>query len=113
MHPSGNYNRKARWSIPKGGLESDEDLETAARRETREETGLHAGKLCSLGFIEYTRTRKRVHCFGGPAPNDTEPYGASGEVDQAEFIPLKKAKELIHPDQAPFLDRLEKLLKKK
>jgi predicted NUDIX family NTP pyrophosphohydrolase len=27
-------------------------------------------------------------------------------VDQACFVPLERARQLIHPDQAPFLDRL-------
>ena len=36
VHPSGNYNRKAPWSIPKGLPDSGEDLEDAARRETWE-----------------------------------------------------------------------------
>ena len=31
VHPSGNYNRKAPWGIPKGLPAADEDLETAAR----------------------------------------------------------------------------------
>src|SRR5262249_19340855 len=45
VHPSGNYNRKAPWGIPKGELDGGEDLETAARRETLEETGVEASTL--------------------------------------------------------------------
>ncbi len=112
VHPSGAYNRKAPWSIPKGLLDAEEtDPAAAARRETLEETGVRAGELTGLGHIDYKKSRKRVHCFAGPAPADAEPRVASWEVDRAEFVPLARARELLHPDQVPFLDRLEALLK--
>jgi predicted NUDIX family NTP pyrophosphohydrolase len=113
VHPSGNYNRKAPWSIPKGELDEGEDLLAAARRETREEAGVEAGELFSLGHIDYTKSRKRVHCFAGRAAEDTHPHCASWEVDRAEFVSIVKARVLIHRDQAPFLDRLTELLKPK
>jgi predicted NUDIX family NTP pyrophosphohydrolase len=106
VHPSGNYNRKAPWGIPKGLVDGDETPETTARRETLEETGVEAGELIDLGHIDYTRSRKRVHCFAGPAPAEAAPRCASWEVDQACFVPIERARQLIHPDQAPFLDRL-------
>jgi predicted NUDIX family NTP pyrophosphohydrolase len=107
VHPSGNYNRRAPWGIPKGELDDEaEGLEATARRETLEETGVVAGALVDLGFIDYTKSRKRVHCFAGPAPTDAAPHPASWEVDQARFVPLDEARKLIHPDQAAFLDRL-------
>jgi predicted NUDIX family NTP pyrophosphohydrolase len=112
VHPSGAYNRKAPWSIPKGlPDDGEDDLAAAARRETREETGVEAGELTGLGHIDYKKSRKRVHCFAGPAPADAAPRTASWEVDQASFVPLARARELLHPDQVPFLDRLEALLK--
>jgi predicted NUDIX family NTP pyrophosphohydrolase len=113
VHPSGNYNRKAPWSIPKGELDDGEDLLAAARRETREEAGVEAGELFSLGHIDYTKSRKRVHCFAGRAAEGTHPHCASWEVDRAEFVSIVKARVLIHRDQAPFLDRLTELLKPK
>jgi len=107
VHPSGNYNRRAPWSIPKGLLDAGEPLEEAAVRETAEETGVRAaGKLICLGFIDYTKSRKRVHCFAALAPPDAEPRCASWEVDRAEFLGLDEARRLIHPEQVPFLDRL-------
>jgi predicted NUDIX family NTP pyrophosphohydrolase len=107
VHPSGNYNRKAPWSIPKGEPNQEEDLEEAARRETLEETGIKAGQLTSLGFADYTRSRKRIHCFTGPAPSECLAQCASWEVDKAEFLLLDEARRLIHPDQAVFVSRLE------
>ena len=110
VHPSGSYNRKAPWSIPKGLIDPGEDFEAAARRETLEETGVRAGELVPLGSIVYVKSRKRIHCFAGPAPADAAPRCAQWEVDCAEFVSLKRARELLHPDQHPFLDRLEQLL---
>jgi predicted NUDIX family NTP pyrophosphohydrolase len=108
VHPSGPYNRKAPWSIPKGIPGDDEaDLAATAVRETLEETGVGAeGELVDLGFIDYTKSRKRVFCFAGPAPAGAEPRCASWEVDQACFVPVAKARQLLHPDQAVFVDRL-------
>jgi predicted NUDIX family NTP pyrophosphohydrolase len=106
VHPSGNYNRKAPWSIPKGELDSDEQAETTARRETREETGVEAGELLELGYCDYTKSRKRIFCFTGPAPAAAEARPASWEVDQVRFVPVAQARGLIHPDQEVFLDRL-------
>jgi len=111
VHPSGNYNRHKPWGIPKGLPEDGESLEAAARRETLEEAGVTAGELVELDSIIYKKSRKQVHCFAGPAPPDAAPRCASWEIDGAEFLPLDEARRRIHPDQAPFLDRLEAHLK--
>jgi predicted NUDIX family NTP pyrophosphohydrolase len=112
VHPSGAYNRRAPWSIPKGEPDKDEQdrLEETARRETLEETGVTAGDLVPLGDMIYRKSRKQVHCFAGPAPADAAPRLASWEIDQARFVTLAEARELIHPDQAVFLDRLREHL---
>lgn len=111
VHPSGAYNRRAPWSIPKGEAAADEPLEEAARRETEEETGVVvSGPLLDLGHITYTGSRKRVFCFAAPAPTDAAPRCASWEVDQACFVPLALARERLHPAQSAFLDRLEAAL---
>ena len=114
VHSSGPYNRHAPWGIPKGMPNRGEDLETAARRETREETGVDVtGPLVSLGSMVYQKSRKRVHCFAGVAPADAQPRCVSWEVDCAEFVTLDRGRELIHPDQRVFLDRLEEWLNSK
>jgi predicted NUDIX family NTP pyrophosphohydrolase len=109
VHPAGNYNRRAPWGIPKGAPDPDETLEATARRETLEETGLRVdGPLADLGHVDYTRSKKRVHGFAGPAPAGASPRCASWEVDKAEFIELTRARRIIHPDQAALLDRLQR-----
>ena len=125
VHPSGNYNRRAPWGIPKGLPDEGEPLAEAAVRETREETGVDVGQrvdegmmedaslaavLAPLGHIDYTRSRKRIHAFAVAAPPGAAPHPASWEVDRSEFLPLDEARRLIHPDQGPFLDRLVELL---
>ena len=107
VHPAGNYNRRAPWGIPKGAPDPDETLEATARRETLEETGLLIdGPLVDLGHVDYTRSKKRVHGYAGPAPEGATPRCASWEVDKAEFIEITRARRIIHPDQAALLDRL-------
>jgi predicted NUDIX family NTP pyrophosphohydrolase len=107
VHASGNYNRHKPWSIPKGEPDAGEDdLQTVARRETLEEAGVEAGVLVPLGRIVYSKSKKHVYCFGGPAPADAAPHPASWEVDRAEFVSLDEARRLLHPEQAPFVDRL-------
>jgi len=96
---------------PAGHLELGETLPEGARRETLEETGVHVvGPLVDLGHVDYTRSKKRVHAFAGPAPDGAAPRCASWEVDKAEFIEVTRARRIIHPDQAALLDRLQRYL---
>lgn len=112
VHASGAYNRKSPWGIPKGMPEPGEPLEDAARRETREETGtMVSGPLVPLDSIVYVKSRKQVYCFAGPAPEGATPTCTSWEIDGARFMTMEEARKLIHPDQRPFLDRLEALFR--
>lgn len=110
VHPSGAYNRKAPWSLPKGVPDEGEGLEASARRETREETGVEPRDLADLGHVDYVKSKKRVYCFAGEVPSDAQPRCASWEIDRAEFVALERARDLIHPDQRVFLDRLTERL---
>lgn len=110
VHPSGAYNRRAPWSIPKGLPDPGESEEAAARRETREETGVEAGALTELGRIRYRKSRKEVVCFAGPAPAGAAPRCASWEVDRAEFVELEQGRAVLHPDQVAFIELLQRQL---
>jgi predicted NUDIX family NTP pyrophosphohydrolase len=110
VHPSGWYNKKAPWSLPKGWPEDGETLEQAAVRETLEEAGVAVpGTLTPLDFVTY-KNGKRVHGFCAACPDEARPHCASWEVDQVEFVHLDRARLLIHSAQRAFLDRLEQHL---
>jgi len=111
VHPSGAYNRNAPFGIPKGEPNAGEALEAAARREVLEETGVNVtGDLVSLGYIDYTKSKKRIHAWAAPLPKEAAPKCASWEIDKAQMFTLEKALEVIHKDQAAFLERLAKTL---
>jgi len=109
IKPSG-FAARYGWSIPKGLVEPGEDPETAARRETLEETGIDPGSLELLGTIEYTKSRKRIQCFFGPAPDREPRQTRDFEVDEARFVTAEEARRLLHQDQRAFVDMLEKRL---
>ena len=106
VHPSGNYNRKAPWGIPKGEIEEGDSPEETARARDIGRNRSCRRALVEIGFIDYVKSRKRIFAFVGSAPADAAPTCASWEVDQSCFVSLERARQLIHPDQAPFLDRL-------
>lgn len=112
VHPSGNYNRHAPWSLPKGELEEGEAPEACAVRETLEETGVSCRVVASLGEVTYRKSRKRILGFlAEPEQPVREAVQdpASWEVDRVEFLSEEEARRCLHPDQAPFLDRAREL----
>ena len=50
--------------------------------------------------------RPTAVAFAGAAKETDAPRCASWEVDCAEFVTIERAREVIHPDQVPFLERL-------
>lgn len=112
VHPSGSYNDKSPWSIPKGKPDPEENHEQAARRETLEETGIEAPpKLYSLGDVSY-KSKKKVYAFAGKVGNDVQAQCTSWEIDKAEFVTLSEAEEKLHPAQKTFIQRFRDLLGK-
>ena len=106
VHPSGDYNAQAPWSIPKGEIDEDEDAQTAALRELKEETGVTAGDAEFLGSVIYPTNKKEVSCFFGKGDSQ-EPKPNSWEVDKAEYVPINKAEEVINKTQREFILRLK------
>jgi predicted NUDIX family NTP pyrophosphohydrolase len=113
VRPSGPAARFG-WSIPKGLPNPGESLEAAARRETHEECGvLVTTALTSLGYVDYSKSKKRVHAFTADMTNATgpeaQPRVASWEIDTARYVSLDEAKRVLHADQRAFVDRIAKL----
>jgi predicted NUDIX family NTP pyrophosphohydrolase len=129
VHPGGPYWAKrdeGSWSIPKGGIEAEEDSREAALRELDEELGagapeLEPGELIDLGSIRQ-RAGKVVDAWAAegefdPAALDSNTFEMewppkSGrevdfpEVDRADWFELEAARRKLLPAQGEFLDRL-------
>jgi predicted NUDIX family NTP pyrophosphohydrolase len=129
IHPGGPYWAKrddGAWSIPKGGIEGEEDSRAAALRELDEELGaaapdLDASELIDLGSVRQ-RAGKVVDAWGAegdfdPAALDSNTFEMewpprSGrevefpEVDRADWFDLEGARRKLLPAQGEFLDRL-------
>jgi ADP-ribose pyrophosphatase YjhB (NUDIX family) len=89
---------RLQWTLPKGGLEADEDLETAAVREVLEETGLRAEIIQKLGVVDYwfvwkpdqVRYHKYVHYYlmahqGGDLRHRDD------EAEDVRWLPIAEA----------------------
>ena len=129
VHPGGPYWAKrdeGAWSIPKGGIEAEEDSREAALREFDEELGsgapdLEPGELIELGSVRQ-RAGKVVDAWAAegdfdPAELDSNTFEIewpprSGrevefpEVDRADWFELEAARRKLLPAQGEFLDRL-------
>jgi predicted NUDIX family NTP pyrophosphohydrolase len=113
VHARGATFRRPLFGIPKGLVEPGEDLETTARRETLEETGLRTHIHAALGSVKQ-KSGKIVYAFWATVePGSASAIDAQGrcrmpdaENDVCRFYSLDKARELMIPAQRDFLDRL-------
>lgn len=128
VHPGGPFwtNKDAgAWTIPKGGIEDEEEPRACAIRELEEELGraptIDPEQLIELGSIRQ-RAGKVVEAWAAEAEFDPAELASntftmewpprSGaqqefpEVDRAEWFDLETAREKILPAQAELLDRL-------
>ncbi|MBN9689632.1 MAG: NUDIX domain-containing protein [Verrucomicrobia bacterium] len=111
------------WTIPKGEVETGENLIGAAVREFQEEVGLPVtGPLLELGAIRQ-RGGKTVHAWAFEGdwdprnplqtslveiewPPGSGEWSVWPEIDQAAFFTLSAARDHMKLAQQPFLDRL-------
>ena len=84
------------WSFPKGKLERGEDEESAAVREVEEETGLRCRLERELATTRYRNAlgRPKTVRYWLMTPI-AGTLAAANEVDDARFVPLPRAVELL------------------
>ena len=103
------------WSLPKGQVEVGERYPQTALREVKEETGIEARILASLGSIRYhftvkdnetpTIVTKEVHHFLMRYESGT-PKPQKEEVDEVEWVPVPEAmRRLAHQNERDTLLR--------
>ena len=132
VHPGGPFwarKDEGAWSIPKGEYDPGESPLEAARREFQEETGFQAsgeflpltsrkqpgGKIISAWAMEgdCDPSAIRSNTFSMEWPPRSGKQQEFLEVDRAGWFPIPAAREKIVKGQAPFLDELSEILKKK
>lgn len=129
VRPGGPYWRNkdaGAWMIPKGMVERGEESADAALREFEEETGM---RLTAVPFPLATVRQaggKTVEAFAVEGDVDTNAIRSiefemewppkSGqrrsfpEVEEARWMPLAQAREMMLPSQLPLLDALQEKL---
>ncbi len=109
------------WCLPKGIIEKDEDIETTALREVKEETGVEGGILEKIGRISYwyymnrktVRARKTVNYFLMKyISGRTEDHDA--EVDDARWFPLGNAVDTLkYKGEKDVMQKAKKMIEKR
>jgi predicted NUDIX family NTP pyrophosphohydrolase len=113
------------WFVPKGEINTGEDLLDTAKREFQEETGVvPRGDFVSLGTVKH-KSGKTVHAWA--FENDCDPRTLKSntfemewppksgrmatfpEIDRANFFTLEAAREKMHSAEFEFLNRLKKI----
>lgn len=135
VHPGGPFWAKkdlGAWSVPKGEYAEGEEALACALRELEEELGtlpaLDAEAMLDLGEVKQ-KGGKVVRAWAAEADFDPDtlssntfemewPPRSGGrqafpEVDRAEWFALEEARRRILAAQAPFLERLERLLRER
>lgn len=106
---------KLLWSLPKGHIEDGETIEQTAIREVKEETGITARVLESLGTIDYwfvaerRRVHKTVHHFlleavGGELSDEDV------EVTEVAWVPIAELEDrLAYTDERALVRKARQL----
>ena len=124
-HPGGPYFKNkdlGSWTIPKGLANENEDLQTCAKREFNEETGITpVAPFIDLGFViqkggktvyawafESTTklTEHTSNTFSMQWPPNSGKIQYFPEIDKIAFFSIEEAKTKMLEAQIPFITRL-------
>ena len=84
------------WSFPKGKVEINESLIACAHREVLEETNIQTEFGAFLGDVEYlTPDGKKCVSFWAAKAVNQNAFNPNSEVDQLQWVEVKKVKELL------------------
>ena len=112
---------KTVWCLPKGAIDKNEDFQTAAVREVREETGLSGEIIDKIGKISYwyfikdknVKFNKTVYFYlmeyksGSTDAHDQE-------VDDAQWFPIEEAiGKLAYKGEKEILQKARQMIEKK
>jgi predicted NUDIX family NTP pyrophosphohydrolase len=130
VHPGGPFFEKkddGAWTVPKGEIEPNEDLLTAAQREFEEETGFKpappffalppitqkGGKVVQAWAFagDADPSQLRSNTFKLEWPPRSGQMQEFPEMDRAGWFDLGEAKRKIKAAQIPLLEELSRLLK--
>lgn len=126
-HPT--HHKPDFWSISKGRTEEDEEVLTAAIRETFEETNINLkviNKIYPLDPIVYKKNNKILYPFVLlERDNNSVDFskfdlkcnsmvshvkGDFPEMDDYKYVTLEEAKSLLHETQVACLDAISKIV---
>jgi len=100
------------WSLPKGHMEPFESEQDTALRELTEETGLSCRLIPdfreTVSYPMSGHRTKQVVLFPGEA--DGEICLQRSEAVDCRWVTLQEAKQLLHPDFSPTMDRTHRFL---
>lgn len=93
------------WHLPGGGVDHDEDVITAARREVFEETGI--SDLTRLEFLELNLNKpvsRRDHvAYFKARTSESITAKQSLEISEHRFVSFNEAVDIIEPDYLNFI----------
>ncbi len=100
------------WSFPKGHMEPFESEQETALRELKEETGLGAVLRPALReMVAYPMEGGRIkQVVVFPGEVSEEVILQQTEAMSYRWVTAKEAKQLLHPDFGPVIDRMQKTL---
>lgn len=115
VHPSGAYNKNAPYYLPKGKMEENETPESAAIRETLEETGIKAVVVKSLSDVVYSTKTKTVKIFlaayiGGQVDELGNCPVHDWENDVVKFVVPFEALEIVREEYKVVIEEANKFL---